>query len=82
MLTFMREVFEFEDKLKTDNNISDDLSDIEGTVAAEIEDKRRTFWFNKIEKTYAFIRRLVIIFKSQDLSANQLNIADTDPADI
>ena len=66
MFSFMKQVHEYEDKLKEDNNLSDELSDIEGTVAAEIEDKRRTFWFNEIERSYSFIRKIVVSFKTQD----------------
>ena len=65
-LEFQRKVHVFEENLKKENNVSDELSEAGSNVAQELELKRRENWLELIEDTYLFIRKLIVANAKRD----------------
>ena len=59
-LEFQRKVHAFEEGLKKENNVVDELSDAGTNIVQELESKRRENWLDLIEDTYLFIRKLIV----------------------
>ena len=55
---FQRDLYLNDEKLKTENNIADDLSEIDANIQSEIEQKRREFWVEKLENMYEILSHL------------------------
>ena len=62
-IIFQKDLFAHEEKIKLENNISDDVSQLESSVQSDFEMKRRDYWLKSIGEMYDFVRKLVMSAK-------------------